>query len=114
MKAVLAFVPDLMFGTRIEETARHLGIPIEFINSGNDAGAAIARLSPTLVVVALDAPGWEQVVSSARATGARVLAFGSHKDVDTLRAAKAAGCDQVVARSRMAAELPNLLEKYAR
>ncbi len=114
MGTILAFVPDLMFGTRVEETARHLGIPLEFLNPGEDAGAAVTRLSPSLVVVALDARGWEQVVAAAKAAGVHVLGFGSHKDVDTLRAARAAGCDAVVARSRMAAELPNLLEKHAR
>lgn len=103
-----------MFGTRIAETAKHLGIPVEFLNPGDDAGTVLARLSPSLVIVALDAEGWEQVVAAAKAASAYVLAFGSHKDVDTLRAAKAAGCDEVIARSRMATELSNLLEKHAR
>jgi hypothetical protein len=41
-----------------------------------------------------------------------VLAYGSHKNVEQMVAAKNAGCDEVVARSRIAAELPNLMKKY--
>ncbi len=114
MAVIFAYVPDLMFGTRIEDTARHLGYTIHMLAPGQDAGAAMAGQEPTLVVVALDAPGWEHVVRAGKQAGARVLAFGSHKNVDLLRAAKEAGCDEVLARSRMAAELPELLTKEAK
>ncbi len=113
MAGILAYVPDLMFGTRIEDTAKRLGYTIHMLEPGQDAGAAMAEQVPALVVVALDAPGWEHVVRAGKQAGARVLAFGSHKNIDLLRAAKEAGCDEVLARSRMAAELPALLYKYA-
>ncbi len=113
MAAILAFVPDLMFGTRIQDTARRLGHTIEMLEPGDDPDAAVARLAPVLVIVALDAPGWDRAVAAARSKGGRVLAFGSHKNVELMRAAKSAGCDEVLARSRMAAELPALLTKYA-
>ncbi len=113
MAKIVALVPDLMFGTRIEDVAKHLGYEVEFLKAEEDAGAAIARTAPSLVVVALDAPRAMETIEAARKAGARVLAFGSHKNVELMRAAKAAGCDQVVARSQMAADLPNLLKKYA-
>lgn len=103
-----------MFGTRIEDAAKHLGLPIEFLPPRADPRTALERLSPALVVVALDAPGWGEVVAAAKTAGAHVLAFGSHKDMETLRAAKAAGCDEVVARSRMASEVASLLDKHSR
>jgi hypothetical protein len=65
------------------------------------------------LIVSLDAPEWKKAVESAKSSGARVLAFGSHHDVEALQAARAAGCDEVVARSIMAANLPLLLKKYA-
>src|SRR5512142_571802 len=114
MAVIFAYVPDLMFGTRIEATAKHLGYTIHMLEPAQDIGAAMAAQDPALVIVALDAPGWEDVVRAGKQTGARVLAFGSHKNIDLLLAAKAAGCDEVLARSRMAAELPALLEKYNR
>ncbi len=113
MVRILALVPDLMFGTRIEDTAKHLGYAIEFINAVGDPAATIARVSPSLVVVALDAPRGMETIQAAKEAGARVLAFGSHKNVDSMRAAKTAGADQVVARSQMAADLPTLLKKLA-
>ncbi len=113
MGKIVALVPDLMFETRIQDVAKHLGYPVEFLMSGEDAGAIIARVSPALVVVALDAPHAMEAIDEGKRVGARVLAFGSHKNVELMRAAKAAGCDQVVARSQMAADLPNLLKKYA-
>jgi len=109
MTKVIALVPDLMFATRIVDTAKHLGYPIEILNRASDADATITNTS--LAIVALDAPEWEHVVTLAKQAGARVLAFGSHKNVEQMQAAKRAGCDQVVARSLMAAELPNLLRK---
>ncbi len=113
MARIVALVPDLMFGTRIEDVAKHLGYPVEFVKSEEDVAAVIARVSPSLVVVALDAPRSMEAIEAGKRAGASVLAFGSHKNVELMRAAKAAGCDQVVARSQMAADLPNLLKKYA-
>ncbi len=113
MKTVLIFVPDLMFGTRIEDVAKQLGYRVVSLNGRDDFDAVVSRELPSLVVVALDAPDWQHAVESAKRMNTHVLAFGSHKNVELLQAAKAAGCDEVVARSRMAAELPNLLKKHA-
>ncbi|MDE3088615.1 MAG: hypothetical protein KGJ80_04435 [Chloroflexota bacterium] len=112
MPTILALVPDLMFGTRIEDAAKRLGYRIVSLSAADDFDAVMDRDKPALVIVALDAANWERAVPAAKRAGARVLAFGSHKNVELLQAAKAAGCDQVVARSRMAAELPDLLKKY--
>jgi len=101
-----------MFGTRIEDAAKRLGYQIHSLSAADDADAVFARLSPALLVVSLDAVDWEGAVQAAKRAGAHVLAFGSHKNIETMQAAKAAGCDEVVARSRMASELPNLLKKY--
>ncbi len=112
MPSILFLVPDLMFATRIEDAAKHLGYRTASLNASGDFDTAIAREKPSLVIVALDAADWERAARSAKRAGARVLAFGSHKNAGAMQAAKAAGCDEVVARSRMAAELPNLLKKY--
>jgi hypothetical protein len=44
------------------------------------------------------------------AAGVPALGFYSHVDVETRRTAEAAGIDLVVPRSRMARELPELVE----
>ena len=113
MTAIVALVPDLMFATRIEDAAKHLGYPVRALGAGDDFDAVVMHEQPALVIVALDAANWQNAVTAAKRAGARVLAFGSHKNVELMQQAKAAGCDEVVARSRMASELPSLLQKYA-
>jgi hypothetical protein len=51
-------------------------------------------------------PGVLEVLPSV---SARVIGFGSHVDRDLLAAARAAGCDQVLARSAFFSRLPQLL-----
>ena len=113
MAIILSYVPDLMFGTRIEDAGKRLGHTVQTIEPGQDPDVVVERCAPALVIVALDAPQWDRTVKAAKSVGARVIAFGSHKNVELMRAAKNAGCDEVMARSRMAAELPALLSRYA-
>ncbi len=44
--------------------------------------------------------------------GVPFIAFGSHVDTLALEAARAAGCDPVLPRSKFTAELPELIRKY--
>lgn len=59
-----------------------------------------------LIVADLDVENPEALVG----LGMPVLGYYSHVDVDTREAARAAGVDLVVPRSRMARELPALAE----
>jgi hypothetical protein len=59
-----------------------------------------------VVVVDLGRPGVLGVVGTI---GAPVVGFASHVDRDLLRAARAAGCPTVLARSAFFAQLPALL-----
>jgi hypothetical protein len=97
---VLAIVPDLMLASRVTEGLRA---------AGHEVVAESALLGPPeadAIVCDLDAADPAAVV----ATGLPVLGFYSHVDVDTRRRAEAAGVEVVVPRSRMARELPQLLE----
>jgi hypothetical protein len=42
----------------------------------------------------------------------RVVAYGSHVDTESLRAARAAGCDPVLPRSKFIEELPSALPDW--
>lgn len=58
---------------------------------------------------------WLPLIKSAPATRRLpVIGFGSHVDTATLQAARSSGADAVMARSRFVAELPDLIQKYAR
>ena len=115
MKAILLFVPDLLFSTKIEDAARRLGYEVTSVSAGADFDAALAQASPRLVVLTFDRAGeaWEPLAAAAARAGVKVLAFGSHMNVEAFKRAKALGCAEVVANSRLSAELPSLLQKWA-
>lgn len=115
LKTILVLVPDLFFGTKIEDAARRLGYGIETLQKDSDFDASIARTNPALVLLTFERTGdsWQALASSAHRSGVRVLAFGSHMNVAAFKKAKELGCDEVVANSRLNAELPLLLQKWA-
>lgn len=100
MAKVAAIVPDLMLASRVQESLRAAGHEVTVAPSPAEAEGAEA------IVCDLDSVDAGQAV----ATGVPVLGFYSHVEVETKRRAEAAGVDVVVPRSRMARELPALLE----
>jgi NAD(P)H-dependent flavin oxidoreductase YrpB (nitropropane dioxygenase family) len=115
MKLILLFVPDLFFSTRIEDAAQRLGYAVETVGADADFEAAFAEKRPALVVLTFERTGqaWERLAEAAERAGVNVLAFGSHMNVEAFKRAKALGCEEVVANSRLSAELPNLLTRWA-
>ena len=87
-------------------------------------GAALIRLlvekQPVLLIFDLNNETvpwleWIRLVTSVPATRRiPVLCFGSHMDVDSLKAARQAGAQVVVARSRFVQDLPDLIASHAR
>jgi len=100
---VLSIATDLMLGSRVSET---------LTAAGHEVVAAPALEETTwegvdLIVADLDVENPEALVG----LGMPVLGYYSHVDVATREAAEAAGIDLVVPRSRMARELPALVER---
>ncbi|GAC1536173.1 MAG: hypothetical protein NVS2B7_05690 [Herpetosiphon sp.] len=113
MRRVLLAVPDLMFNARIGDVVRRLG------GTATDVSAATVGSflhDAELLVVDSDPKNNGMAVVQAlrmERVGATipVLAFGAHVDVAAQRMAVAAGCDRVVTRGKLAAELPQLLQE---
>lgn len=95
--------PDLLLGSRVEAALRAAGHEVTLKPSLAEAAPGEAEL----VVADLDAEPPEALIG----LGVPVLGFYSHVDLETRRAAEVAGVDLVVPRSRMARELPDLVEK---
>lgn len=114
MKTILYFVPDLMFGTKIEDATRKLGYNAVGVSADSDFDSLIARESPVLILLTFDRTGqvWETLAESARRASIKCVAFGSHMNLNAFARAKELGCKEVVANSRLNAELPQLLEKW--
>lgn len=94
MISVVGLVPDLMDRTKITNAVPGTAT----FTASPDALVALAS-GADVVVVDLSRSGVLDVLPDISALGVRTIGFGSHVDTDTLDAARAAGCDQVMARS---------------
>ena len=100
---VVAYVPDLMDRSKVAASGPSVSFsptPEALVGAAGEAD---------VVVVDLGRPGVVDVLPALVATGARVVAFGSHVDRATLDAARAAGCQEVLPRSAFFRDLPSLL-----
>ena len=140
---IIGFVADLMLEARIEATASKLGFEARWIErpdqvapfeasdpiqstaeavTGIETGL-IDQLSlwqPALILFDLSNPGipWREWIARIKSSPATrrlpVVCFGPHVQAQTLKAARSAGSEAVLARSQFLADLPGVIQKYAR
>jgi hypothetical protein len=115
MARVVAFIPDLLFGSRVQAALLADGQTVELIGDPEAVAGALAGAS-VLVVDLTDADhGGVALVEGLSAQGSlagvRTLAFYSHVDAEMRAHAEQGGLDMIVPRSRMAREGPALVAK---
>jgi hypothetical protein len=122
---VVAFIPDLLFGSRVQAELLAEGNEIELLGDGNAvrdalAGAGTVVTSGSTVLVAdltdeefRSAELVEALSAEGLLEGVLTLAFYSHVDLDARRRAESVGFDLIVPRSRMAREGAELVSKLA-
>jgi CheY-like chemotaxis protein len=108
---------DLLFTSRIAGVARGLGLTIRSARSADALLNYARQQAPRCVMLDLANPGLalpELIRELGALTGQlpRVVAYGSHVDTDRLRAARAAGCNPVLPRSKFVEELPTALPDW--
>jgi len=114
-RKVMAAVEDLLFRSKIGETAAQLGIEASFPRSPKKLEDALTASPPDLLILDLnssrfDPLGLLQSVKSGKGTeGVTTVGFLSHVQKDLAVAAKEAGCDRVMARSAFTRDLPKVL-----
>ncbi len=118
---IFGYVDNLMFSTRIESVVENLGFEMVWAEpSFEGAATEIDRLipkNPALILVDLGYPHipWAELISAIKSNPALktipLICYGSHKDVETLKVARQAGADQVLARSRFFSALPEFIQK---
>jgi DNA-binding NtrC family response regulator len=120
MALVLALVPDLLFGSRVQGTLQAAGHEVELI--GEPASVAVRLKSqPQAAVLIVDLTNEEldgaalvqSLADAGMLAGLRTLGFFSHVDIDVRKRAEQAGFDMVVPRSRMAREGGDLVTRLA-
>jgi hypothetical protein len=119
---IFCFIEDLFFLAKIQETARKLGVKVEFIKGGDKE--SVAKLTavpdaerPTLLVFDLNnlnakpmslIPKFKAKLKKATS----IIGFLNHLQGDLKIKAIEAGCDTVMPRSAFSQSLPNLLRRY--
>lgn len=98
-RRVVAHVPDLMDRSRLGR----LGADVEVVFVARPEALADQVVATDLVVVDLSRPGVLEAVAAGLA--ATVVGFAPHIDASLLAAAQAAGCTEVLPRSRFFATL---------
>lgn len=101
---------DLIFTSRVTGTGRDLGFPVRAAKTAEALLAAARENVPACVIVDLSNPGLRitEFASALKQLSPppAIVAYGSHVDTGTLKAARAAGCDVVMPRSQFVEELP--------
>jgi PleD family two-component response regulator len=118
---IFCFIDDLFFQAKIQETARKLGIKVEFVKGDKESVAKLTDLPegerPTLVVFDLNnlnakpmtlIPKFKTKFKKATS----IVGFLNHLQGDLKLKAVEVGCDTVMPRSAFSQSLPNLLRRY--
>jgi len=113
-RTVVAHVRDLLFSSRIAETAHRLGYPFRAARSLDDLRVALEG-HPALVMLDLTASGLDldAALREIEAAGhpAPVLGWTTHVLWRTTQPFHDR-CDRVITRETLTAELPELLRGY--
>lgn len=113
----LLLCDDLIFTSRITGTARALGLDVLPVRSADQLLQRAKESTPACVLLDLHNAGLkiDELVPALRENGRPapfVVGYGSHVDTATLKAARAAGCDLVLPRSKFVEDLPTALPHW--
>ena len=117
---IFAFVEDLFFVSKINETARKLNVRVEFVKSAEELEEKVGSgedAKPSLIIFDLNNAGAKPLaaIPKLRARfkkGTSILGFVSHVQGELKLKAQEAGCDSVVPRSAFSQNLPQILRRH--
>jgi hypothetical protein len=119
---IFCFIDDLFFQAKIQETARKLGIKVEFVK-GSDK-ETVSRITDVpegdrarLLVFDLNNASAKPMtlipkLKTKFKKSISIVGFLNHLQGDLKMKATEAGCDTVMPRSAFSQSLPNLLRRY--
>jgi PleD family two-component response regulator len=117
---IFAFVDDLFFQAKIQETARKLNVKVEFVKSDKDLSDRVQQNGeekPSLIIFDLNNVNAKPLVlipklKSKLKKGTSIIGFLSHVQGDLKQKAHEVGCDMVLPRSAFSQNLPQLLRRH--
>lgn len=110
----LVLSDDLLDASRVIGEGRAAGLAVLQCRNAHAVVAALCR-APILVLLDLHNPGLtiETIMPQLQTINCRSIGFGSHVDVNRLKAARQAGCDEVLPRSAFFDGLESKLREWA-
>jgi CheY-like chemotaxis protein len=117
---IFAFVDDLFFMAKIQETARKLNVKVEFVKSEKDLTEKFKQNGlekPSLIIFDLNNAAAKPLtlipkLKTKLKKGTSIIGFLSHVQGDLKQKAHEVGCDMVLPRSAFSQNLPQLLRRH--
>jgi CheY-like chemotaxis protein len=117
---IFAFVDDLFFLAKIQETARKMNVKVEFVKTDKDL---LDRMKlngeerPSLIIFDLNNANAKPLtlipkLKSKLKKGTSIIGFLSHVQGELKQKAHEVGCDMVLPRSAFSQNLPQLLRRH--
>jgi CheY-like chemotaxis protein len=109
----LLLCDDLLFASKVTATAAAHGLAVRVCKTPVALAQGLTA-APAAVILDLQTPGLDVagLLAGMRDPRPKVIGFGSHVDKATLEAARTAGCDEVVPRSKFVKELDEKLPMW--
>ena len=117
---IFAFVDDLFFLAKIQETARKMNVKVEFVKTDKDLLERLKQNGdekPSLIIFDLNNANAKPLtlipkLKSKLKKGTSIIGFLSHVQGDLKQKAHEVGCDMVLPRSAFSQNLPQLLRRH--
>jgi hypothetical protein len=118
---IYAFVDDLFFLAKINETARKLGVKVEFVKTDKEVFERMGQNGndkPSLIIVDLNSLSSKPLtiipkLKTKLKKDTNIIGFVSHVQGELKMKAQEAGCDMVLPRSAFSQNLPQLLRRHS-
>jgi CheY-like chemotaxis protein len=117
---IFAFVDDLFFAAKIQETARKMNVKVEFVKTDKDLVERMEQNGeekPSLIIFDLNHNTVKPLtlipkLKTKLKKGTSIIGFLSHVQGDLKQKAHEVGCDMVLPRSAFSQNLPQLLRRH--
>jgi CheY-like chemotaxis protein len=117
---IFAFIEDLFFMAKIQETARKLNVKVEFVKTDKDLMEKMQQNGeekPSLIIFDLNNNNAKPLtlipkLKSKLKKSTSIIGFLSHVQGDLKQKAHDVGCDMVLPRSAFSQNLPQLLRRH--
>jgi CheY-like chemotaxis protein len=112
---ILVAVDDFLFRSKIRTTGTQAGVELAFPRTPDEMLEQARTSRPSLAIFDLNSAKMDPIETIARMkkdpelSSIRTLGFVSHVDAARIQAARAAGADDILARSAFASQLAEIL-----